>query len=137
MSTVNRKYPTYRDLVKALAMMCEEDLDLPIQIRASEDDRYTNALFEYNHDINDPTGPHIGFVTAPRIEDDDLIRYNLVENYCGEIIKEDLTYPEIIEFCRAENLSIKRFDKAPNAYGQFYCEVSGYYEETFERPVKE
>jgi len=137
MSTVNRKYPTYRDLVEALAMMCEEDLDLPIQIRASEDDRYTNALFEYNHDINDPTGPHIGFITAPRIEDDDLIRYNIVEDYCGEIIKEDLTYPEIIEFCRAENLSIKRFDKAPNAYGQFYCEVSGYYEETFERPAKE
>ena len=137
MSTVNRKYPTYRDLVKALSMMCEKDLDLPIKIRASENDEYTNALFEYNYDFNDPTGSHIGFVTAPRIEDDDLIRYSIVEDYCGEIIKEDQTYPEIIEFCRAENLSIKRFDKTPNAYGQFYCEVSGYYEETFERPVKE
>ena len=93
MSTVNRRYPTYRDLVKALQMICEEDLDLPIQIRASKDDRYANALFEYNDDINDPTGPHIGFITAPRIEDDDLIRYSIVEDYCGEIIAQDLTYP--------------------------------------------
>ena len=137
MSTVNRKYPTYRDLLEALQSFDDEDLDLPIQIRASKDDRYTNALFEYNDDINDPTGPHIGFVTAPRIEDEDLIRYSVVEDYCGEIIKEDLTYPEIIKFCKAENLSIKRFDKAPNAYGQFYCEVLGYYEDLDEIEFEE
>ena len=134
MSTVNRKYPTYRDLLEALKSLDDEDLDLPIKIRTSENDEYTNALFEYDHEFGDPNGPHVGFVVAPRIEDDDLIRYSVVEDYCGEIIKEDLTYPEIIEFCRAENLSIKRFDKSPNAYGQFYCEVSGYYEETFELP---
>lgn len=128
MSTVNRKYPTYRDLLEALQEMREEDLDLPIKIRASENDEYTNALFEYNYDFNDPTGSHIGFITAPRIKDDDLIRYSVVEDYCGEIIKEDLTYPEIIKFCKSENLTLKRFDKTPDAYGQFYCEVSGYYE---------
>jgi len=126
MSTVNRKYPTYRDLLEALQSFDDEDLDLPTQIRASEDDEYTNALLEYNYDINDPTGPHIGFVTAPRIEDDDLIRYSVVENCCGEIIAENLTYPEIIKFCKKENLTLKSLDKAPNAYGQFYCEVSGY-----------
>jgi len=137
MSTVNRRYPTYRSLLEALQELDDYCLDLPIKIRASENDEYIHAVFEYTNDPNPQLEPHIGFCPAPRIEDDDLIRYSVVENYCGEIIKFDLTYPEIIKFCKAENLSIKRFDKAPNAYGQFYCEVSGYYEESFERPVKE
>ena len=131
MSTVNRRYPTYRDLLEALQSFDDEDLDLPIQIRASKDDRYTNALFEYNYTIDEPRAD-IGFIVAPRIEDDDLIKYNVVEDYCGEIIKEGLTYPEIIKLCKEENLSIKSFDKEPDAYGSFYCEVSGYYLETTE-----
>jgi len=128
MSTVNRKYPTYRDLLEALQSFNDEDLDLPIQIQVNENEEYTNALFEYNYDI-DEHQTHIGFITAPRIEDDDAVRYNVVEDYCGEIIKQNLTFPEVVKYCNAENLTIKSFDNAPNAYGQFYCEVTGYYKE--------
>ena len=124
MSTVNRKYPTYRDLLEALQAFDDEDLDLPIEIRASKDDRYTNALFEYNHDINDPTGPHIGFITAPRIEDDDLIRYTVVEDGDGEIMGEDQTYPDIVQYCKKHNASIKSFDKEPDAFGTFHVYIS-------------
>ena len=38
MSTVNRRYPTYRDLLKALQSFDEEDLDRPIEIRASKEE---------------------------------------------------------------------------------------------------
>ena len=129
MSTVNRKYPTYRDLLEALQAFGNEDLDLPIKIRSSENDEYTNALFEYDHEMGDTNGPQVGFVVAPQIEDNDTIKYNVVEDYCGEIIKQNLTFPEVVSYCCAENLTIKSFDNTPNAYGQFYCEVTGYYKE--------
>ena len=129
MSTVNRRYPTYRDLLAILQTFNDEDLDRPIQICTSKDDEYTNAVFEYSHDFNNPAGPRIGFKTASRIEDDDLIRYYVIEDDCGEIIEQGLTYPDIINLCKTRNLTIKSFDKEPDVYGDFYCEVTGYYKD--------
>ena len=123
MSTVNRKHPTYRDLLAALQRFNEQDLDMPIKICDNEN-RQSHAVLDYNHDFRSDAGPQIAFYPINEIKDDDLIVYTVVEDGDGEIIGEDQTYPDIVQYCKKVNASIKSFDKEPDAYGTFHAYVS-------------
>ena len=123
MSTVNRKYPTYRDLLAALQSFNDEALDMPIKIRNNKN-RQSHAVLDYYHDFRLGDGPHIELYPIDEIKDDDLIRYTVVEDGDGEILDEDKTYPEIVQLCKTENASIKSFDKEPDAYGTFHVYIS-------------
>ena len=123
MTTVDRKHPTYRDLLAALQRFSDEDLDMPIKI-CDNKKRQTHAVLEYYHDFYSEDGPQIAIKPVDEIKDDDLIRYTVVEDCDGEILGEDQTYPDIVQYCKKENLSIKSFDKEPDAYGTFYAYIS-------------
>ena len=123
MTTVDRKHPTYRDLLAALQRFDDEALDMPIKICDNEK-RQTHAVLEYYHDFYSEVGPQIAFKQIDEIKDDDLIRYTVVEDYDGEILEQDITYPEIVQLCKKENASIKSFDKEPDAYGTFHVYIS-------------
>ena len=123
MSTVNRKYPTYRDLLAALQLFDDEALDMPIKI-CDNKNRKSHAVLDYYHDFRSGDGPLIEFKQVDEIKDDDLIRYTVVEDGDGEIMGEDKTYPEIVQYCKKENASIKSFDKEPDASGTFYAYIS-------------
>ena len=127
MSSVNIKYPTFRHLLEAMQYFDDEDLDMPIKIHDEKTGELTNAVLFYEQSYNEEH-PRITFKRARKIEDDDLIRYNVVEEY-GEMIMENMTYPELIQYCKHEKLTIKKFDKEPDAYGHFYVKVSGYYKD--------
>ena len=122
MSTVKRKHPTYRDLLAALQSFNDEALDMPIKICDNEK-RQTHAVLEYYHDFYSERGPQIAIKPVDEIKDDDLIVYTVVD--CdGEIVGEDQTYPDIVQYCKLTTASIKSFDKEPDAYGTFYAYVS-------------
>ena len=122
MTTVNRKHPTYRDLLAALQSFDDESLDMPIKI-CDNKKRQTHAVLEYYHDFYSERGPQIAIKPVDEIKDDDLIRYTVVD--CdGEILGEDQTYPDIVQYCKKENASIKSFDKEPDACGTFYVYIS-------------
>jgi hypothetical protein len=123
MTTVDRKHPTYRDLLAALQRFDDEALDKPIKICDNEK-RQSHAVLEYYHDFYSEDGPQIAFKPVDEIKDDDLIRYTVVEDFDGEILGEDQTYPDIVQYCKKENASIKSFDKEPDAYGTFYAYIS-------------
>jgi hypothetical protein len=123
MSTVNRKYPTYRDLLAALQSFDDEALDMPIKICDNEN-RQTHASLDYNHDFHSGDSPQITIRPAEEIKDEDLIRYTVVEDGDGEIMGEDQTYPDIVQYCKRQNASIKSFDKEPDAYGTFHAYIS-------------
>ena len=123
MSTVNRKYPTYRDLLAALQSFDDEALDMPIKIRDNEN-RQTHASLDYNHNFHSGDSPQITIRPAEEIKDEDLIRYTVVEDGDGEIMGEDQTYPDIVQYCKRQNASIKSFDKEPDAYGTFHAYIS-------------
>ena len=123
MTTVDRKHPTYRDLLLALQRFNDQDLDMPIKICDNEK-RQTHAVLEYHHDFYSENGPQIAIKPVDEIKDDDLIRYTVVEDGDGEILGEDQTYPDIVQYCKIEGVSIKSFDKEPDAYGTFYAYVS-------------
>ena len=123
MSTVNRKYPTYRDLLAALQSFDDEALDMPIKICDNEK-RQTHASLDYNHDFQSGDSPQITIKPVDEIKDDDLIRYTVVEDGDGEIMGEDQTYPDIVQYCKRQNASIKSFDKEPDAYGTFHAYIS-------------
>ena len=123
MTTVNRKYPTYRDLLAALKRFDDEALDMPIKICDNEK-RQTHAVLEYYHDFYSEDGPQIAFKPVDEIKDDDLIGYTVVEDGDGEILGENQTYPDIVQYCKKENASIKSFDKEPTACGTFYAYIS-------------
>ena len=123
MTTVDRKHPTYRDLLAALQRFNEQDLDMPIKICDNEN-RQSHAALDYHHDFRSDAGPLIAFYPINEIKDNDLIRYTVVEDGDGEILGEDQTYPDIVQYCKKENLSIKSFDKEPDAYGTFHAYVS-------------
>ena len=122
MTTVNRKHPTYRDLLAALQRFDDEALDMPIKICDNEN-RQSHAVLEYYHDFYSEDGPQIAIKQVDEIKEDDLIRYTVVEDEDGEILGQDITYPEIVQLCKKENASIKSFDKEPDAYGTFYAYV--------------
>ena len=122
MTTVNRKHPTYRDLLAALQRFDDEALDMSIKICDNEK-RQTHAVLEYYHDFYSEDGPQIAIKQVDEIKEDDLIRYTVVEDEDGEILGQDITYPEIVQLCKKENASIKSFDKEPDAYGTFYAYV--------------
>ena len=122
MTTVDRKYPTYRDLLSALKKFDDEALDMPIKICDNEK-RQTHAVLEYYHDFYSERSPHIAIKPVDEIKDDDLIRYTVVD--CdGEVLGEDQTYPDIVQYCKRTTAFIKSFDKEPDAYGTFYVYVS-------------
>ena len=123
MSTVNRKHPTYRDLLAALQRFNDEALDMPIKI-CDKENRKSYAALDYYHDFRLGDGPHIELYPINEIKDDDLIRYTVVEDGDGEIMGEDQTYPDIVQYCNKENASIKSLDKEPDAYGTFYTYIS-------------
>ena len=123
MTTVDRKHPTYRDLLAALQSFSDQDLDMPIKICDNEK-RQTHAVLEYYHDFYSNAGPHIAIKPVDEIKDDDLIRYTVVEDFDGEILGEDQTYPDIVQYCKLATASIKSFDKEPDAYGTFYAYIS-------------
>jgi hypothetical protein len=123
MTTVDRRHPTYRDLLAALQRFDDEALDMPIKICDNEK-RQSHAVLEYYHDFYSEDGPQIAFKPVDEIKDDDLIRYTVVEDFDGEILGEDQTYPDIVQYCKKENASIKSFDKEPDAYGTFYAYIS-------------
>ena len=123
MTTVNRKYPTYRDLLAALKRFDDEALDMPIMICDNEK-RQTHAVLEYYHDFYSDRGRHIAIKPVDEIKDDDLIRYTVVEDGDGEIMGEDQTYPDIVQYCKKQNASIISFDKEPNVHGTFYAYIS-------------
>ena len=123
MTTVDRKHPTYRDLLAALKRFDDEALDMPIKICDNEK-RQTHAVLEYYHDFYSERGPHIAIKPVDEIKDDDLIRYTVVEDGDGEIMGEDQTYPDIVRYCKKENASIISFDKEPDAYGTFHAYIS-------------
>ena len=123
MTTVDRKHPTYRDLLAALQRFNDQDLDMPIKI-CDNKNRKSHAALDYYHDFHSGAGPQIAFYPVDEIKDDDLIRYTVVEDGDGEIMGEDKTYPEIVQYCKKENASIKSFDKEPDAYGTFHAYVS-------------
>ena len=122
MSTVNRKYPTYRDLLAALQQFDDEALDMPIKICDNEK-RQSRAALDYYDDFQSDDGPQIAFYPINEIKDDDLIMYTVVDDD-GEIMGEDKTYPEIVQYCKKEKASIKSFDKEPDAYGTFHVYIS-------------
>tara|TARA_Y100000992_G_scaffold56859_1_gene34499 strand:+ start:631 stop:1014 length:384 start_codon:yes stop_codon:yes gene_type:complete len=122
MTTVDRKHPTYRDLLAALQSFDDEALDMPIKICDNEG-RQSHAVFSYYHDFHSDAGPQITFKQVDEIKDDDLIRYTVVEDCDGEILGEEKTYPEIMQLCKKEDASIVSFDKEPDAYGTFYAHV--------------
>ena len=126
MTTVDRKHPTYRDLLSALQRFDDEALDMPIKICDNEK-RQTHAVLEYHHDFYSENGPQIAIKPVDEIKDDDLIRYTVVEDGDGEVLGEDKTYPEIVHYCKRTTAFIKSFDKEPDAYGTFYVYV-GYNE---------
>ncbi len=123
MTTVDRKHPTYRDLLAALQRFNKEDLDMPIKICDNEN-RQSHAVLDYYHDFRSDDGPQITFKQLDEITDEDFIRYTVVEESDGEILHQERTYSQIVHICREENLSIKSFDKEPDAYGTFYAYVS-------------
>ena len=123
MTTVDRKHPTYRDLLAALQSFDDEALDMPIKICDNEN-RESHAVLEYYHDFYSADGPQISIKTVDEIKDDDLIGYTVVEDGDGEILGEDQTYPDIVQYCKKENAAIVSFDKEPNAYGTFYAHIS-------------
>ena len=123
MTTVDRKHPTYRDLLAALKRFDDEALDMPIMICDNEK-RQTHAVLEYYHDFYSERGPHIAIKPVDEIKDDDLIRYTVVEDGDGEIMGEDQTYPDIVQYCKKQNASIKSFDKVPTVCGTFYAYIS-------------
>ena len=123
MTTVDRKHPTYRDLLAALQKFNDQDLDMPIKI-CDNKKRQTHAVLEYYHDFYSEDGPQIAIKPVDEIKDDDLIRYTVVEDCDGEILGEDQTYPDIVQYCKKENLSIKSFDKEPDAYGTFHVYIN-------------
>ena len=123
MTTVDRKHPTYRDLLAALQKFNDQDLDMPIKI-CDNKNRQTLAILEYYHDFYSEDGPQIAFKQIDEIKDDDLIRYTVVEDGDSEILEQDITYPEIVQLCKKENAAIKSFDKEPEAYGTFYAHIS-------------
>ena len=123
MTTVNRKYPTYRDLLAELQTFDDEELDMPIKICDNEK-RQTHAALDYNHDFQSGDSPQITIKPVDEIKDDDLIRYTVVEDADGEIMGEDQTYPDIVQYCKKQNASIKSFDKEPDAYGTFHAYIS-------------
>ena len=123
MTTVDRKHPTYRDLLAALQSFNDQDLDMPIRICDNEK-RQSHAVLEYYHDFYSEDGSQIAIRPVDEIKDDDLIRYTVVEDFDGEILGEDQTYPDIVQYCKKENASIKSFDKEPDAYGTFYAYIS-------------
>ena len=123
MTTVDRKHPTYRDLLAALQSFNDQDLDMPIKICDNEK-RQSHAVLEYYHDFYSEDGPQISIKTVDEIKDDDLIRYTVVEDFDGEILGEDQTYPDIVQYCKKENAAIKSFDKEPDAYGTFHAYIS-------------
>ena len=86
MTTVDRKHPTYRDLLAALQSFNDQDLDMPIKICDNEK-RQTHAVLEYYHDFYSDSGPHIAIKPVDEIIDDDLIRYTVVEDF-----EEDTAY---------------------------------------------
>ena len=122
MTTVDRKHPTYRDLLAALQRFDDEALDMPIKICDNES-RYSHAIFDYYHDFYSEDGPQIAFKQVDEIKDEDLIKYTVVEDGDGEILYQEKTYPEIVRLCKEENLTMKSFDKEPDAYGTFYAYV--------------
>ena len=123
MSTVNRKYPTYRDLLAALQSFEDEALDMPIKICDNEK-RQSHAALDYYHDFQSDDSLQIAFYPINEIKDDDLVMYTVVEDGDGEIMGEDKTYPEIVQYCKKENAAIKSFDKEPDAYGTFHAYIS-------------
>ena len=123
MTTVDRKHPTYRDLLAALQSFNDEALDMPIKICDNEK-RQTHAVLEYYHDFYSARGPHIAIKPVDEIKDDDLIGYTVVEDGDGEILGEDQTYPDIVQYCKKQNAAIKSFDKEPDAYGTFHAYIS-------------
>ena len=123
MTTVNRKHPTYRDLLAALQRFDDEALDMPIKICDNEK-RQSRAALDYYDDFQSDDGPQIAFKPVDELKDDDLIGYTVVEDGDGEILGEDQTYPDIVQYCKKENASIKSFDKEPDAYGTFHAYIS-------------
>ena len=123
MTTADRKHPTYRDLLAALQRFNDQDLDMPIKI-CNNENKQSHAVLEYYHDFYSEDGPQIAFKQVDEIKDDDLIRYTVVEDFDGEILGEDQTYPDIVQLYKKENASIKSFDKEPDAYGTFYAHIS-------------
>jgi hypothetical protein len=123
MTTVNRKHPTYRDLLAELQRFHDQELDMPIKIFDNEN-RQAHAVFSYYHDFESDDGPQIAFRQVDETKDDDLIRYTVVEDCDGEIMGEDQTYPDIVQYCKKQNACIKSFDKEPDAYGTFYAYIS-------------
>ena len=122
MTTVDRKHPTYRDLLSALQSFNDQDLDMPIKICDNEK-KQTHAVLEYYHDFHSEDGPQIAFKSVDEIKDDDLIRYTVVD--CdGEILGKDQTYSDIVQYCKLTTAFIKSFDKEPDAYGTFYAYIS-------------
>ena len=123
MTTADRKHPTYRDLLAALQRFNDQDLDMPIKICDNEN-KQSHAVLDYYHDFYSEDGPQIAFKQVDEIKDDDLIRYTVVEDSDGEILGEDKTYPDIVHLCKIEGVSIKSFDKEPDAFGTFHAYIS-------------
>ena len=123
MTTVDRKHPTYRDLLAALQRFDDEALDMPIKICDNEN-KESHAVLDYYHDFYSEDGPQIAFNPVDEIKDDDLIGYTVIEDGDGEIMGEDQTYPDIVRYCKKENASIISFDKEPDAYGTFHAYIS-------------
>ena len=58
MTTVDRKHPTYRDLLAALQRFNDQDLDMPIKI-CDNKNRKSHAALDYYHDFNSDAGVDI------------------------------------------------------------------------------
>ena len=126
--TIERKYPTYRQLLEALKEMSEENLDLSVTYYDESGDQYYPAILSYAsaEDSEDVLGQencfHPIIKIGQEIKEDDLIKYDIVDEY-GEILKQDITYPDIIKYCKEEELTIESFDQVPTVSGDFYVYV--------------
>ena len=135
MTTVDRRYPTYRQLLEALKDMREEDLDLSITYYDETGDRYYPAILSYanSKDSASILGQedcfHPIIKIGQEIGEDELIKYDIVCEY-GEIHAHEKTYPEVVKWCKKENVSIVSFDKEPDASGCFYVYITGFWPET-------